>query len=184
MSGMEGRDPFEDYATINRELESYNLRLLERPQIVVANKMDMPDAEEHLAEFQQKVGDDVKVFPISALAKEGLRNLLIEVANLVDATPEFPLEELEEKTATPRVVYRYEKEEKGYQINIDEYDRFVITGPRIEKLFKMTNFDHDESIKRFARQMRQMGIDDDLRKLGAEDGSVVAILDFEFEFVE
>ena len=184
MSGMEGRDPFEDYTTINRELESYNLRLLERPQVVVANKMDMPDAAEHLEEFKKKVGDYVKVFPISALAQDGLRNLLIEVANFVDTTPEFPLDELEEKTATPRVVYRYEKEEKGYQIHIDEYDRFVITGPRIEKLFKMTNFDHDESIKRFARQMRQMGVDDDLRKLGAEDGSVVAILDFEFEFVE
>ena len=60
MSGLEGRDPYEDYVTINNELKEYNLRLTERPQVVVANKMDMPDAEENLQAFKEKVGDEVK----------------------------------------------------------------------------------------------------------------------------
>ncbi|MEB9845670.1 GTPase ObgE, partial [Bacillus cereus] len=67
MSGLEGRDPYEDYVTINNELKEYNLRLTERPQVVVANKMDMPDAEENLQAFKEKVGDEVKIFPISAV---------------------------------------------------------------------------------------------------------------------
>ena len=77
MSGMEGRDPYEDYLTINEELKQYNLRLTERPQIIVANKMDMPDAEENLQAFRQKVGEDVQIFPISAVSRQGLKELLL-----------------------------------------------------------------------------------------------------------
>ena len=89
MSGIEGREPYEDYVTINNELEQYNLRLLERPQIVVANKMDMPGAEENLEEFKKKVGEDVKIFPISAVSRQGLKPLLFEIADLLEVTPEF-----------------------------------------------------------------------------------------------
>ncbi|MBO0518284.1 GTPase ObgE, partial [Streptomyces beijiangensis] len=78
MSGLEGRDPYEDYVTINKELEQYNLRLTERPQIIVANKMDMPDAEENLKAFKEKLTDDYPVFPISAVTRQGLRDLLFE----------------------------------------------------------------------------------------------------------
>ena len=93
MSGMEGRDPYEDYLTINEELKQYNLRLTERPQIVVANKMDMPDAEENLEEFMKKVGEDVKVFPVSAVSRQGLKPVLFEIADLLEVTPEFALHE-------------------------------------------------------------------------------------------
>lgn len=97
MSGLEGRDPYEDYVTINNELKEYNLRLTERPQVVVANKMDMPDAEENLQAFKEKVGDEVKIFPISAVTKQGVRDLLFEVANLLETTPEFPIHEVADK---------------------------------------------------------------------------------------
>ena len=97
MSGLEGRDPYEDYLTINEELKQYNLRLTERPQIIVANKMDMPESEENLKAFKEKVGSEVKIFPISAISRKGLQELLFAIADLFEVTPEFPLEDLKKK---------------------------------------------------------------------------------------
>ncbi|RFB17666.1 GTPase ObgE [Bacillus sp. HNG] len=183
MSAMEGRDPYEDYCTINQELKEYNLRLTERPQIIVANKMDIPEAEENLKVFKEKLQDDVKIFPISAITRQGLRDLLFTIADLLENTPEFPLE-VEEDTSTHRVMYRHEKEEVDFVITRESDGSFVITGERIEKLFKMTDFTRDESVKRFARQLRGMGIDDALREKGAKHGDIVKLLEYEFEFIE
>lgn len=96
MSASEGRDPYEDYLAINKELESYNLRLMERPQIIVANKMDMPESQENLEEFKKKLSENYDefeelpaIFPISGLTKQGLATLLDATAELLDKTPEF-----------------------------------------------------------------------------------------------
>jgi GTP-binding protein len=89
-SGMEGRDPIGDYNIINKELADYNLRLTERRQVVVANKMDIPDAAEHLEAFKEAF-PELEVFEISAATRQGLRDLLFRIADLVDATPEFGL---------------------------------------------------------------------------------------------
>ncbi|MFC5774532.1 GTPase ObgE [Ectobacillus antri] len=182
MSGMEGRDPYEDYITINNELKEYNLRLTERPQIVVANKMDIPEAEENLEIFKSKVGPDVKVFPISAVTRQGLRDLLFTVADLLETTPEFPLHEVEEGSA--RVMYKFEKDERNFFISRESDGSFVVSGGEIEKLFKMTDFSREESVRRFARQMRGMGIDEALRERGAKDGDIVKIMEYEFEFID
>src|SRR5690606_27792008 len=183
MSAMEGRDPYEDYLTINKELKEYNLRLTERPQIIVANKMDIPEAEENLKTFKEKVKDDVKIFPISAITRQGLRDLLFTIADLLETTPEFPLE-VQDETSNHRVMYRHEKEEVDFVISRESDGSFVITGERVEKLFKMTDFSRDESVKRFARQLRGMGIDDALREKGAKHGDIVKLLEYEFEFIE
>ncbi|MEK4494984.1 GTPase ObgE [Ureibacillus sp. FSL W8-0352] len=183
MSGMEGRDPFEDYVTINEELKQYNLRLTERPQIVVANKMDMPGAEENLVEFKKKIGDVIKVFPISAISRKGLKPLLHEIADLLEVTPHFELHDIvEESDAT--VLYKHEAKEQEFEITRDDDGAYVLSGYTIERLFKMTDFSRDESIRRFARQLRHLGVDDALRERGAKDGDTVRILDYEFEFVE
>jgi GTP-binding protein len=183
ISGMEGRDPYEDYLTINEELKQYNLRLTERPQIVVANKMDMPGAEENLEEFKQKVGDEVKVFPVSAITKQGLTPVLYEIADLLEVTPPFELHEIvEESDAT--VLYKHEKQGTDFEITRDDDGAYVLSGYTIERLFKMTDFSRDESIRRFARQLRAMGVDDALRERGAQNGDTVRLLDYEFEFVE
>jgi len=186
MSGMEGRDPYQDFLTINEELKEYNLRLTERPQIIVANKMDIPEAEENLKEFKAKLKEDYPIFPISAVTRQGLRDLLYAIADLLETTPEFPLHEIqkEEEVGVHRVVYKHEKQEDEFKVTRDPDGSFVISGDKLEKLFKMTNFNHDESVRRFARQMRSMGIDDALRKRGAANGDIVRILDYEFEFVE
>jgi GTP-binding protein len=183
MSGLEGRDPYDDYVTINEELKEYNLRLTERPQIVVVNKMDIPEAEENLKQFREKIGEEVQIFPISAITRQGLRDLLFAVADLVETTPEFPLHD-EEEDKPLRVVYKYQKEEPTFDVTRDSDGTFVISGFELERLFKMTNFDREDSIRRFARQMRGMGIDDALRERGAQNGDIVKILDYEFEFID
>ncbi|KAA6448746.1 GTPase ObgE [Bacillus swezeyi] len=183
MSGLEGRDPYEDYVTINKELEQYNLRLTERPQIIVANKMDMPEAEENLKAFKEKLTEDHPVFPISAVTKQGLRDLLFEIANRLQTTPEFPLYDEEELTEN-RVMYKLEDEETPFDISRDPDGTFVLSGAKLERLFKMTDFSRDESVKRFARQLRGMGVDDALRARGAKDGDTIRLLEFEFEFID
>ncbi|WP_070120801.1 GTPase ObgE [Bacillus marinisedimentorum] len=183
MSGTEDRDPYEDFLTINDELKEYNLRLTERPQIVAANKMDLPSSKENLEVFKAKAGEDIPVYPISAVTREGLRDMLFKVADLLETTPEFPLIEPEAEEEE-RVLYKFEKEEQPFSVTRESDGTFVVSGEKIEKLFKMTNFNHEESIRRFSRQMRSMGIDDELRRRGAEDGDTVRILEYEFEFVD
>lgn len=181
MASYEGRDPYEDYVTINRELKEYNLRLTERPQIIAANKMDLPGAEENLKRFKEKLQDDYPIFPISAATREGVRELLFAVADKLEETPEFPLFDKEEIN---RVVYKHETEEPDFVITRDSDGSFVLSGKKLERLFKMTDFSRDESVRRFARQLRGMGVDDALRERGAKDGDTVRILDYEFEFIE
>ncbi|MFD2681426.1 GTPase ObgE [Bacillus seohaeanensis] len=183
MSGMEGRDPYEDYITINEELKEYNLRLTERPQIIVANKMDMPEAEANLEVFKEKLEDDYPIFPISAFTQQGLKELMFAIADKLENAPEFPLEE-EENTGVHRVLYKHEKEEKDFEITRDPDGTFVVEGAKIARLFKMTDFSREESVRRFARQLRSYGVDEALRERGAKDGDMVRLFDYEFEFID
>ncbi|RBP04270.1 GTPase ObgE [Rossellomorea aquimaris] len=183
MSGIEGRDPYEDYLTINEELKQYNLRLTERPQIIVANKMDMPDAEENLKIFKEKIEEDYPIFPISAVTQQGLSELLYAVADKVETTSEFPIHE-EEETGFHRVLYKHEEEEKEFEITRDPDGTFVVGGAKIERLFKMTDFSREDSARRFARQLRSYGVDDALRERGAKNGDTIRLIKYEFEFVD
>ncbi|BAC13998.1 Spo0B-associated GTP-binding protein [Oceanobacillus iheyensis HTE831] len=181
MAGTEGRDPYEDYKKINQELSDYDEKLMDRPQIIAANKMDMPNAQENLIQFKNELEDDIPVYEISALTKDGLRDLLFAIADKLETIPKYE-KELEETDDT--VVYRYQKEEDPFHITRDPDGAFVLYGQRIEKLFKMTDFQHDEAVQRFARQLRGMGVDKALREKGAQDGDVVRLLEYEFEFIE
>src|SRR5690625_1612842 len=179
MASMEGRDPYEDYVKINEELKQYDISLAERPQIVVANKMDMPEAEENLKKFKEKLNDDIEVFPISALTKDGLRNLLYAIADKLEEIPkDFSIE------AEEGVVFEYEEDEPAFTISRDDDGAFVLSGEKIERMFHMTDFSTQEGAQRFARQLRRLGVDDALRARGAVDGSTVRILDFEFDFID
>jgi GTP-binding protein len=180
MSGSEGRDPYEDYQKINEELKSYQLRLLERPQVIAASKMDMPEAEGNLKAFREKVDPDVPIFAISSLTKAGLKELTQAVYQLILTTPEFPMEKPVQEDG--KGLYTFEKEEAPFVITRDSDGVFNVSGPKVELLFKMTNFNHDEAIRRFARQLRGMGVDDALREKGVSEGDTVRIMDFEFEY--
>ncbi|WP_067837364.1 GTPase ObgE [Amphibacillus sediminis] len=181
MAGTEERDPFEDFNAINDELRAYDATLLERPQIIVANKMDMPDAETQLQQFKKQINDQYPIFPISAITKEGVRDLLFAIADQLEQIPKYhkPVEE-----APERIVYRHQPEEEPFKISRDPDGAFVLSGDRLEKLFKMTDLTRDQSIQRFSRQMRTMGIDQALREKGAKDGDIVRLLNYEFEFIE
>lgn len=178
MGSFEGRDPYEDYVMICKELEAFNPKLLQKPQIIVANKMDMPNAEKNLEEFQKKV--DNEVYPISAIDSVGLDKVLVRLADLLDETPKEPL--YGEEKFESHVLYEF-KEEEPFTIH-KENDTWVIVGNRVEKILKMTQFSTDESVLRFASKLKKLGVDDKLRELGAEDGDTVRILDFEFEYRE
>lgn len=189
MSGSEGRDPFDDWLKINEELQFYNEKLAERPQIIVANKMDLPEAQEHLSVFKQKLVEQkhqYEVFPISAATNQGIQVVLYKVADLLDTIPEAPRVE-EVKEVAERKVYRYESDEENglsdFTLKKDN-EVYAVTSPSIEKFIKRTNFSSTEGVERFGRIMRKVGLDAALRKRGAKDGDIVRIGDFEFEFVE
>ena len=176
MSGIEGRDPYEDYLVINKELEKFSPKLLQKPMIIIANKMDMESSKENLKEFQKKVNKEI--YPISALTNDNLNPVLIKLADLVDKEPNTPL--YDEENYLSHVLYKFENE-KPFTIE-KENDYYVIHGKQVEKMFKMTNFQSDEGIERFIRQLRKLGIDEELEKMNIEDGSIVKILDYEFEY--
>ena len=181
MAAIEGRDPYEDYLTINKELKEYDQKLMSRPQLIVANKMDMPGADDHLEKFKNKLDDNVDIYPISTITKEGVRDLLFAIANLLDEIPKdvVDLEETEHK-----VVYRYEKEEAPFTISRDTDGAFKLSGHEIERLFQMTDFAREEAAQRFSRQLRTMGVDKALRNKGVKDGDTIRLMDYEFEFIE
>lgn len=176
MSGYEGRDPYEDYVIINKELENFNKKILEKPQIIIANKMDMKSAKENLKKFEEKV--KTKVYPISAMNNEGIKEVLVELSNMLDKIEKQPL--YEEEKFESHILYKFKKEQP-FTITKDN-NTWVIKGKEVEKLLKMTRFTTEEAANRFAMKLRKMGIDDKLRELGAEDGDNVRILDFEFDY--
>ena len=177
MSGSEGRDPYEDYVTINKELGEYEYRLLERPQIIVANKMDGDEAEENLKKFKEKLGDQ-KVFPIIAPIHEGIDAVLYAVADALETAPDFFNQEEEQES----VLYTYKEEEKPFTIHNKGNGVWEVTGKKVERLVQMASFTTDDGFQRFALQIRNMGIDNALREAGCEDGDTVRLYDFEFEF--
>lgn len=183
MSGLEGRDPYEDYVTINEELRSYNPELLKRPQIIVANKMDLPDAIDHLALFKEQLNDEgIQIIPISAYTKENVQELLYKTADLLEQTPRFDL--YQEHDMEEVVEYTFTPEDKLFDITLAEDNVYEVTGKALERIFLMTDFSKDQSVKRFARQLRALGVDEALRAKGVSNGDTVRIFDYEFEFVD
>ena len=178
MSSSEGRDPVDDYKKINLELESYNPDLLKRPQIIVANKMDLPGAEENLEEFKKQL--NVEVIPISAFTKDNLNELIYKVADKLDEVKLIPEEIIE----TEVVEYKFKEEEEPFTLVLCDDGVYNVVGPMIKKLFDKTDFNNDPSIRRFAKQIRDLGVDAALREKGVQNGDTVRILDYEFEFYD
>jgi GTP-binding protein len=177
MSGFEGREPYDDYVTIREELKQFNENILKRPEIIIANKMDMENSLENLKKFKEKV-KDVDIFPITAITNEGLDDAVVKMADLLDEIPVEPL--YEEEKFESFVLYKFKKEEP-FTIERDG-EVWVIKGKEVEKLLQMTRFGTEEATVRFTNKLRKMGIDQKLIELGIEEGDLVRILDYEFEF--
>lgn len=178
MSAWEGRDPYEDYMIINKELESFNKKIMLKPQIIIANKMDVPGAIENLEKFVEKV--NAPVYPISAINNDGVDKVLIKMADMLDTIQKEPL--YEEDDVESHVLYKFEREQPFTITHEDNI--WVVRGKEVEKLLRMTRFISDEAADRFANKLRKMGIDKKLRQLGANEGDTVRILDLEFEYKE
>lgn len=177
MSGFEGRNPYDDYVLINKELEAFNKKLIEKPMIVIANKMDVEGAKENLEEFKKKV--DCEIFEVSAVSKTGLDAVVNRLADILDTIPNNPL--YDDSQIESHVLYKFKKEEP-FIITRDDDGTWVVSGKEVERIFKMTKFSSDEAVTRFAKKLRKMGIDDKLVEMGAETGDCVRILDFYFDF--
>ena len=172
MGAEEGRNPIEDYEKICKEIEMYDPNMLKKQMIVVANKMDLENADKNLSTFK-KVYPNLEIIDISAVTLKGLDKLVERLSDILDNLPS------EEKIETlDTIVYEF-KNEKPFTIEKDE-DAFVIKGKKVEKIFKMTNIENEEAALRFARILKRMGIDDALEEAGAKKGDVVRILNTEF----
>ena len=176
VSGIEGRDPIEDYEKINAELAKYSEKLSLKQQIVAANKIDLlgdSDNLERLMDYMAAHG--VEVYPICAMTGEGMDKLLERVWTMLEEYVEEPDETTEE------VVYKAQNK-PDFEVKRDDDGAFVITGARIENLVAMTNFDDDQSLRRFQRIWRYMELDKLLQEHGIQDGNTVRIYSMEFEY--
>ena len=177
MGSSEGRDPLEDYEIIEKEISNYSEFLSNKPCVVIANKMDLAGSWDHLDRFK-KAYPDMTVLPVSTLTGEGLVDCLEVLNNLVINTESQEI--YDESNYESHVIFRF-KNEKPYTIEKDG-DVWVLSGKEIEKLFKMTKFTEEASVRRFAKKLRGMGVDEELERLGAEPDDDVQILDYMFTF--
>lgn len=180
MAATDGRDPYEDYITINKELENYKMNLSKRPMIIVSNKMDEPIAKENLKKFREKVSEPV--YEISAYTQTNLNELLYKIADTLEVTQKFSLFEEDEQEL--EVEYTFAPNEPFFTIERQSDGVYNVTGDKLKRLFDMSDFQSDTGRYRFARQLRSYGLDEQLRKLGVQNGDTVRIFDFEFEFID
>ena len=179
-SGIEGRDPVEDYYKINKELKLYSEKIARRTQILAANKMDLPGAEENLQRLRELADKEgIQLFPICAATGQGLKELINAVAKALDEYVEEPDAEEGEK------VYEAQAEDPDkITISRNISGEFVVSGKSLEKLVAMTNFGNDEALRRFQYIWRIKGIDKKLQERGIKEGETVHIGDMEFEYRE
>ncbi len=175
MSASEERNPYEDYETIKNELNAFNPKLLLKPQIIIANKMDIEGSKENLKEFKKKV-KNIDIFEVSAIMNDGFNPVLYKIIELLEIYKDQKEEILIDDSY---VKYEYKPEEKFNILKVND-NTYEVTGKGIEKLYKMTNFDIDEGRDYFLRKLRVMGIDEELEKVGAKEEDIIRIYNYEF----
>ena len=179
MAQVDGRDVIEDYKIIRKEIKEYDENLYNKPEIIVANKMDLDVSKENLERFKKEYPDK-EIVEVSAATKMGTKELIYKLKTILESLPEVNLYESNEME--DYVLYEF-KHTKPYQIT-KEGNTWVVSGKDLEKLLKMTRFNSDESALRFASKLKRLGVDDELKSLGAKNGDIVRILDQEFEYEE
>ncbi len=179
MGAEEGRSPISDYKIIRDEIEAYSEKLACKKEIVIANKMDLEQASHNLEEFK-KAYPDVVIIEVSSVTNTGFDTLMKTLADMLDTISNDPLYEEEEMMG--HVTYKFQNERPFTITKVN--DIWVLEGQELEKLFKMTRFDEDEAVMRFARRLKGMGVEEELERLGAKPGDEVQICDYIFEFKE
>ncbi|MDI6906673.1 MAG: GTPase ObgE [Thermoanaerobacterales bacterium] len=177
-AGSEGRDPLEDFRIINRELREYNPWLAERPQLIAANKMDLPGAEENLLRLEDALGDIYEIFPVSAASGEGLERLMFRAAALLAAIPRDVSTVVTETGEAPP------EDEDAFSVYAEGDGKFVVRGRGVERRVAMTDLDNPEAVRYLQEALRRMGVEDALRSKGVKTGDTVHIGGFAFEYRE
>lgn len=180
MGEVDGRDVIEDYKIIRNEIKKYDENLYNKKELIVANKMDLPNAKENLEKFKKEF-KDAEILEVSAATSERTKELIFKLKELLESLPE---EEIYEKNEFEDYVLYEFKHEKPYKIERVGESKWRVTGPELEKLLKMTRFNSDESALRFASKLKALGVDEELKTLGAKEGDTVQILNQEFEYEE
>jgi Obg family GTPase CgtA len=178
ISGVEGRDPFEDFVKINEELKKYSIKLWDRPQIIAANKSDMLFDDEVFEDFKKKVGElgYDRVVKMSAATNQGVEELMKEAARLLSTIPVTDIEISEEDKFVP--------EEKKFTYSIRKEDGvYVVEGSFVDRLLASVNINDPDALRYFHKVLKNKGILQELRDLGIEDGDMVRLKDFEFEYL-
>lgn len=178
MGAEDHRDPIEDFRIINEELAQYEYRLTERPQVVVANKMDLPDAQENLLRFKSEY-PDIQVLEAITLISEGLDMVLYAVADLLEQTSNFIQDEIQNEVVHYKFI-----EEIPFEVRQIKENTYELFGDRIEKLFHRADITTEQGAQRFARQLRHLGVDQALRAKGVKDGDIIVIKDYQFVFMD
>lgn len=178
MGAEDHRDPIEDFRIINEELAQYEYRLTERPQVIVANKMDLPLAEENLARFKEAY-PDLSVIETITLISEGLDKVLYTVADLLEKTSNFIQDEIQNEVVHYKFI-----EEIPFEVRQIKENTFELFGDRIEKIFHRADITTELGAQRFARQLRHLGVDQALRAKGVKDGDIIVIQDYQFIFMD
>ena len=184
VASTEGRDPIADIYAINKELENYNPEIAKRPQVIAANKTDMifiQEGEEDPVERLRKEFEPkgIKVYPISALSGEGIRELLYEVRHMLDGIDEKPI--VFEQEFFPE--YMLADSDEPYSVTYDEEsDEYVVEGPRIEKMLGYTNMESEKGFTFFQNFLKLNGILEQLEELGIQEGDTVRMYGLSFDY--
>ncbi len=178
VSGLSGRDPMQDFDTINDELRSHSEKLASLPQIVALNKADMPDAEQIAEELKPELESrSLEVHEISALTGMGVQKLLYRIADKLDELPRR-----EEEPVSEVVHFKVEPQEKAWEVRKTGDHEYIVEGRQVEVLVLRTDINNEYALRRMHRQLDKMGVIDRLRELGAQHGDLVKIRDLEFDF--
>lgn len=181
ISGSEGRDPIEDIKKINLELGNYNPELLELPQVVAANKTDLfleEEAEEKLKAFHEAFdSENIEIFPISAVSGKGIKELLYRVNDILKEVGKKPVV-FEKEFTTDDLI----KEEQKLVISKVKEGEFLVSGEKIDKMLGYTNLDDEKGFAFFQKFLKDMGIIEELEKLGIEEGDLVNLGDMSFDY--
>ncbi len=178
-SGQEDRDPIEDFYKINDELKQYSEKLSEKEQIIVLNKMDLPQSQENLERIKEKFSSDYEIIEVSAATGEGLDALkkrayerLLQIEEEIDFVNEEEIENFFDRKARDTIAVSKEE------------DYYLADGDFLERLVASTNFDDFESFSNFQKVLIDKGVIEKLRELGAKEGDLISVCGVEFDFVD
>ena len=181
VSGQEGRDPVQDYKTINEELKKYSEKLSNKKQIIVANKIDIMQDDSGLKELEKMAKkDNIELFKISGVTGDGVTELLDRVTTVLKTLPK---EEMVEETE--KVVYTLEEDDGKQEFTVrKEGDTFIVEGKAVNRLMGRINIDDNESMYYFQKKLKELGIEAELKKQGICEGDYVKMLNWTFEWYE